>query len=183
MYILLFQQKYWFFGHPLNKLYRCFSKSTKLFSFQDLASRLAKVNTQDGLELVSAPFYKSQYGYRVQASLFLNGNGGGENSHMSVYIKLLPGEYDSILRWPFKYTVSFTLLDQADQRKDACNIVESFIPDPNWKNFLRPSTQPDSLGFGFPKFVPHEMMEQRNYVRDDCLFIKIRVDPSRNVAV
>ena len=102
---------------------------------------------------------------------------------MSVYIKLLPGEYDSILRWPFKYTVSFTLLDQADQRKDACNIVESFIPDPNWKNFLRPSTQPDSLGFGFPKFVPHEMMEQRNYVRDDCLFIKIRVDPSRNVAV
>lgn len=154
-----------------------------VWKIKDLSSRLSEAKTQDGLELVSAPFYTSQYGYRVQASLFLNGNGGGENSHMSVYIKLLPGEYDSILRWPFKYTVSFTLLDQADQRKDACNIVESFIPDPNWKNFQRPSTEPDSLGFGFPKFVPHAMLEQRNYVRDDCMFLKIRVDPSRNVAV
>ena len=154
-----------------------------VWKIKDLATRLSEAKAKDGLELVSAPFYTSQYGYRVQASLFLNGNGGGENSHMSVYIKVLPGEYDSILRWPFKHTVSFTLLDQADQRKDACNIVESFIPDPNWKNFQRPSCQPDQLGFGFPKFVPHEMLKTRNYVRDDSLFIKIRVDPCRNVAV
>jgi len=173
----------------IKKLNEQIEKSTTSYNgvlvwkIKDFSSRLAEAKTQDGLELVSAPFYTSQYGYRVQASLFLNGNGGGENSHLSVYIKLLPGEYDSILRWPFKYTVSFTLLDQADQRKDACNIVESFIPDPNWKNFQRPSTEPDSLGFGFPKFVPHEMLETRNYVRDDCIFIKIRVDPSRNVAV
>merc|ERR1712223_416420 len=173
----------------IKKLNEQIEKSTTSYNgvlvwkIKDFSSRLAEAKTQDGLELVSAPFYTSQYGYRVQASLFLNGNGGGENSHLSVYIKLLPGEYDSILRWPFKYTVSFTLLDQADQRKDACNIVESFIPDPNWKNFQRPSTEPDSLGFGFPKFVPHEMLETGNYVRDDCIFIKIRVDPSRNVAV
>lgn len=154
-----------------------------VWKIKDFGKRLNEAKNVDGLELVSAPFYTSQYGYKVQASLFLNGNGGGENSHMSVYIKLLPGEYDSILRWPFKHTVSFTLLDQADQRKDACNIVESFIPDPNWKNFQRPSKEPDQLGFGFPKFVPHKMLETRNYVRDDCLFIKIRVDPSRNVAV
>ena len=41
----------------------------------------------------------------------------------------------------------------------------------------------DSLEFGFPKFVSHEMVASRNYVKDDCLFLKIRVDPSRNVAV
>jgi len=154
-----------------------------VWKIKDLKSRMAEAKTQDGLELVSAPFYTSQYGYKVQASLFLNGNGGGDNSHLSVYIKLLPGDYDSILKWPFRHTVSFTLLDQADMRKDACNIVESFIPDPTWKNFQRPSKEPDQLGFGFPKFVPHDMLNQRNYVRDDCMFIKIRVDPSRNVAV
>lgn len=44
--------------------------------------------------------------------MFLNGNGVGEGSQVSVYIKLLPGEYDSILKWPFANTVSFTLYDQ-----------------------------------------------------------------------
>lgn len=79
--------------------------------------------------------------------------------------------------------MSFSLLDQADDRKMACNIVESFIPDPSWPNFQRPSRKPDQLGFGFPKFVPHEMMGLREYIKEDSIFIKIRVDPNRNVAV
>ena len=32
---------------------------------------------------------------------------------MSIYIKILPGEYDALLKWPFSHTVSFTLYDQA----------------------------------------------------------------------
>ncbi len=48
-----------------------------------------------------------------QASMFLNGNGVGEGTHVSVYIKILPGEYDSILKWPFSHAVSFTLYDQS----------------------------------------------------------------------
>ncbi len=81
--------------------------------------------------------------------------------------------------------MSFSLLDQNEDRHSACNIVESFIPDPSWPNFRRPSptADPDQLGFGFPKFVPHEMLASRKYVKDDCIFIKIRVDPARNVAV
>jgi hypothetical protein len=45
--------------------------------------------------------------------VFLNGNGAGENSHISTYIKILPGEYDALLRWPFSHSVSFTLFDQS----------------------------------------------------------------------
>ena len=75
-----------------------------------------------------------------QASLFLNGNGAGEGTHVSLYIKVstffmitithqgafpffflhyhheqvIPGEHDTILKWPFRHTVSFTLLDQVN---------------------------------------------------------------------
>lgn len=45
--------------------------------------------------------------------MFLNGNGAGESSHISIYIKILPGEYDALLRWPFSHSVSFTLFDQS----------------------------------------------------------------------
>ncbi len=85
----------------------------------------------------------------------------------------------------FRHTVSFSLLDQSEDRHKACNVVESFLPDPAWPNFQRPSKRPDQLGFGFPKFVSHQMLlgSAGKYVKDDCMFIKIRVDPARNVAV
>lgn len=119
----------------------------------------------------------------LQASLFPNGNGAGEDTHISVYIKILPGEYDALLRWPFAHSVSFTLFDQSTCPEKACNIVESFIPDPTWKNFQRPSKEPDSLGFGFPRFVSHEMLKKRHFMKDDTLFIRVKVDPSKIVAV
>lgn len=51
--------------------------------------------------------------FLIKASLFLNGNGSGEGAYVSIYIKILPGEYDALLKWPFSHTVSFTLYDQA----------------------------------------------------------------------
>ncbi|XP_001948355.1 TNF receptor-associated factor 4 [Acyrthosiphon pisum] len=135
----------------------------------------------DGLELISSPFYTSQFGYKLQASVFLNGNGSGENTHVSVYIKILPGEFDALLKWSFSHSVAFTLFDQSEK---PCNIVESFVPDPSWENFQRPSTQPDSLGFGFPKFVSHEtLLKKRQFIKDDTIFLRIKVDPSKIVAV
>ncbi|XP_049952373.1 TNF receptor-associated factor 4 isoform X1 [Schistocerca serialis cubense] len=156
---------------------------TLIWKITDYTLKMAEANTKDGMELVSPPFYTSQYGYKLQASLFLNGNGAGQGSHLSLYIKILPGEYDALLRWPFSHSVSFTLFDQAPVPEKACNIVESFIPDPTWKNFQRPSKEPDSLGFGFPRFVSHEMLKKRHFVKDDTMFIRVKVDPSKIVAV
>jgi TNF receptor-associated factor 4 len=154
------------------------------WKIRDFSAKMEEARSSEGgLELVSLPFFTSQCGYKLQASLFVNGNGAGEGTHMSAYIKILPGEYDSILKWPFRHTVSFSLLDQAEDRRRACNVVESFIPDPTWPNFQRPSREPDQLGFGFPKFVPHDLLATREYIGEDAVFIKIRVDPRRNVAV
>ena len=156
-----------------------------IWKIKDFEAKMEEAKASEGLELVSLPFYTSACGYRLQASLFLAGNGAGEGTHMSIYIKVVPGEYDNILKWPFKHTISFTLIDQDPCRQSAVNIVESFIPDPNWANFARASKveDPDQLGFGFPKFVPHGMLDLRQYVKEDTLFIKIRADPNKGVAV
>ncbi|XP_077300538.1 TNF receptor associated factor 4 isoform X3 [Arctopsyche grandis] len=156
---------------------------TLIWKISDWAAKMNEAKSKDGMELVSPPFYTSQYGYKLQASLFLNGNGAGESTHMSMYIKILPGEYDALLRWPFSHSVSFTLFDQTPCTEKACNIVESFIPDPTWKNFQRPSREPDTLGFGFPRFVSHEMIKKGHFVKDDVMFLRIKVNPSKIVAV
>ena len=158
---------------------------TLLWRISHFSQKMLESKKSEGLELVSRPFFTSSTGYKLQASLFLNGNGGGQNTHMSLYIKLLPGEYDCILKWPFKHTISFTLLDQNMDRTAAVNVMESFIPDQNWPNFNRPSTynDPDQLGFGFPKFVHQDILTKRGYVKDDTLFIKIRADGKKGVCV
>lgn len=150
-----------------------------LWRVSDYTQKMSEAKSRKSYEISSFPFYTSQYGYKLMATLFLNGNGAGEGSHLSVYIKILPGEYDSLLSWPFSHTVSFTLHDQAASPENACHIVESFVPDPSWKNFQRPSKEPDSLGYGFPRFVSHETLKKLNYVKDDTLFIKVKANSSK----
>ena len=41
---------------------------------------------------------------------YLNGDGSGYKTHLSLYIALMKGEYDALLRWPFDYKVSMILV-------------------------------------------------------------------------
>ena len=61
--------------------------------------------------------------------------------------------------------------------------MESFIPDPTWKNFQRPSKEPASLGFGFPRFISHEMLKRRFFVREDAMFIRVKIEAGKVAAV
>uniref|UniRef100_A0A8C0ESL8 TRAF1-6 MATH domain-containing protein n=1 Tax=Bubo bubo TaxID=30461 RepID=A0A8C0ESL8_BUBBB len=59
--------------------------------------------------------------------------------------------------------------------------AKTFHPDPNWKNFQKPgasrsSLDESTLGFGYPKFISHEDIKKRNYVRDNAIFIKASVE-------
>ena len=64
--------------------------------------------------------------------------------------------------------------------------AETFHPDPNWKNFQKPGTwrgslDESSLGFGYPKFISHQDIRKRNYVRDDAVFIRASVELPRKI--
>ncbi|XP_030240445.1 TNF receptor-associated factor 4 isoform X2 [Drosophila navojoa] len=155
---------------------------TLLWKITDWSAKMNEARGKDGLELVSPPFYTSQYGYKLQASMFLNGNGPGENTHVSVYIKVLPGEYDALLKWPFSHSITFTLFEQGAQSGQG-GVAESFVPDPTWENFQRPSNEPDQLGFGFPRFISHELLHSRPFIKADTVFLRVKVDPSKIVAV
>lgn len=144
---------------------------------------MQEAKSKDGLELVSPPFFTSQYGYKLQASMFLNGNGPGEGTHVSVYIKVLPGGYDALLKWPFSHSITFTLLEQGVPNGGQGEIAESFVPDPSWENFQRSSLEPDPLGFGFPRFISHELLHRRPFLKDDTVFLRVKADPSKIVAV
>lgn len=145
----------------------------------------ARLSPNTNAEICSVPFYTHKYGYKLIASVFPNGDGvGAEGKFLSLYVKILPGDYDNLLEWPFTYPIKFTLIDQVSTTntigEKLHHIEERFDPDPNWKTFQKPtreSTACDCLGYGYPKYVSHEvLLNKRNYVEEDTIFIKIEVD-------
>nr|XP_031533356.1 TNF receptor-associated factor 1 isoform X2 [Vicugna pacos] len=54
------------------------------------------------VSLFSPAFYTAKYGYKLCLRLYLNGDGTGKRTHLSLFIVIMRGEYDALLPWPFR---------------------------------------------------------------------------------
>ena len=122
----------------------------------------------------SPPFYTSRYGFKMCCRIYFNGEGDGRNTHLSLYFVILKGDYDAIIKWPFKQMVKFILIDQSENNSD---IVDAFRPDPNSVSFRKPIGEMN-IGSGLPKFckISDLFGPNSNYVKDNTMFIKVIVD-------
>ncbi|XP_074638787.1 TNF receptor-associated factor 2-like [Acropora palmata] len=134
--------------------------------------RSEAVNGQK-VSFYSPCFYTSRYGYKMCARIYLNGDGMGRGTHISLFFVVMRGEYDAILPWPFRQKVTFMLLDQDNVE----HVIEAFRPDPNSSSFQRPRGEAN-IPSGCPMFCSNEELSKRAYVRDDTMFFKIIVDVS-----
>ncbi|XP_078355844.1 TNF receptor-associated factor 6-like [Oculina patagonica] len=124
----------------------------------------------------SAPFYTDRTGangFKLKVKLYPNGDGSGKNTHLSVFIFVMKGEYDAILPWPFKKKLKFTLIDQQEDPVKRENVTLCFIPE----FFARPTQEESSTGYGFPKFITLEKLCSRRYLVDDTLFLQVEIGP------
>lgn len=138
-----------------------------------------KVKKREAMEghtvsVFSQPFYTSRCGYRLCARAYLNGDGSGKGTHLSLYFVVMRGEFDSLLQWPFRQRVTLMLLDQSGKKN---HIVETFRADPNSSSFRRPDGEMN-IASGCPRFVSHSTLEnsKNTYIKDDTLFLKVAVD-------
>jgi TNF receptor-associated factor 3 len=121
--------------------------------------------------IYSQPFYTSQCGYKMCARMYLNGDGMGRGTHLSLFFVVMRGEYDSLLPWPFSHKVTLILIDQVGQR----HISDTFRPDPQSSSFVRPKNEMN-VASGCPLFVSLMTLDSGGYVKDDAMFIKMVID-------
>lgn len=178
------------------------SNGQLLWRVDSFSQRLQQAQLEQQIELKSPCFRTHRYGYKLQLSAFPNGNGSGMGTHLSLYVRVMPGDYDSLLEWPFTHDITFTILDQGDPLSSKrTHMSIRLSPDPTWKNFQQPVATPSSssstngsnnssksssvsdslLGFGYPKFISHKELRDHNYLKGNTLFIKAVVDTSRIV--
>ena len=142
-----------------------------LWKITEFARKRNEAVSGQQVSFFSPCFYTSRYGYKMCARIYLNGDGMGRGTHISVFLVVLRGQYDAILRWPFRQKVTFMLFDQDNVQ----HVIEAFRPDPNSPSFQRPRRE-TNIASGCPMFCSLTELNNHAYVRDDTMFLKIIVD-------
>lgn len=147
---------------------------TLIWKIRDYKRRKQEAVASKTLSLYSQPFYTGYFGYKMCARVYLNGDGMGKGTHLSLFFVVMRGEYDALLPWPFKQKVTLMLMDQGPARK---HLGDAFKPDPNSSSFRRPTVEMN-IASGCPLFVAQTVLENGTYIKDDTIFIKVTVDTS-----
>ena len=142
-----------------------------LWKITEFARRRNEAVSGQQISFYSPCFYTSRYGYKMCARIYLNGDGMGRGTHISVFFVIMRGQYDALLRWPFRQKVTFMLLDQDNVE----HVIDAFRPDPNSSSFQRPRRE-TNIASGCPMFCSLTELNNHAYVRDDTMFLKIIVD-------
>lgn len=102
---------------------------------------------------ISPPFYTHPHGYKMCLKVYANGQDEAKGTHLSAYIYVLQGEYDSILTWPFDGTLKLSVegitttgITMPFRGEYAVNRVTD-----SWTS---------STGLGFPKLISHSELRQ-----------------------
>ncbi|NXU07898.1 TRAF2 factor, partial [Buphagus erythrorhynchus] len=143
-----------------------------IWKITEFARKRQEAITGRSPAIFSPAFYTSKYGYKMCLRVYLNGDGTGRGTHLSLFFVVMKGPNDALLPWPFNQKVTLMLLDQNKRE----HIIDAFRPDVTSSSFQRPVTEMN-IASGCPLFCPVSVMEAKNsYVRDDAIFIKAIVD-------
>ena len=144
-----------------------------IWKIPQLSQRKADVENGRCASILSLPFYSGRYGYKMCLRLYINGDGIGKGTHLSLFFVVMHGEFDNILQWSFTHKVTFKLINQAGGR----DIVDTFQPDPTSIFFRKPKSEMNTAS-GCPQFISHTELEGGGFIVDDTIFIKCSVNTS-----
>ena len=141
-----------------------------LWKITEYSRRRNEAVSGQQISFYSPCFHTSCYGYKVCARIYLNGDGIGRGTHISVFFVIMRGQYDALLPWPFKHKVTFMLLDQDNVE----HVIDAFRPDPSSSSFQRLRREAN-IASGCPMFCSLTELNNHAYVRDDTMFLRIMV--------
>ena len=86
----------------------------------------------------------------------------------------MKGEYDGILQWPFFPTFTIKLFNLYGGE----DITDEIASPPHVKEFEKPNEE-FNVGSGFSQFAGLGQLESGGYIKDDTLYIKVKVSTFR----
>ena len=152
----------------------CNCNGTFIWRIPGITQKRRDAIKQQIKSIYSPPFYTGLNGYKMCLCVDLNGDGVGYTTHLSVFFVLMKGKYDALLRWPFDHKISFILIDQISHK----HIVKIITPNSRDASFQQPQSDMN-IASGDPQFADIAILGNKNYSKDDTIFLKCIVDTSR----
>ena len=119
----------------------------------------------------SDPFYVGLY--KCQGNIYWDINNTGK---VGCFIRIMKGEFDEKLKWPFIYRCKFVLLNQ--NRKEDNHIWSNDITKETLRKFPHCFQKPTEIGnngYGDPSFISNTEILTEKYCKDDSLSLLITV--------
>ena len=141
-------------------------KTKLIFALTDFEARRCTDH-----KMTSPSFYSSPNGYRMACRVYANGDGEGKGQFVSVRAALLEGKNDNDLTWPFSGSITFTLLNQLED-KNHYSSTTTLSTDHN---------AVVGIDWGKPKFILHSKLyydeaKRTQYLMDDKIYIRVSVE-------
>ena len=105
-------------------------------------------------EWYSPSFYTHIGGYKMCLKITANGQAGGKRTHVSLYVYMMKGEFDSHLKWPFKGEITVELVNQKEGG-EKCERKPVEHTDECDDNFQKVTEGDRGKGWGYPQFISH----------------------------
>lgn len=127
---------------------------------------------KDNQKWLSAPFYTHSQGYLMCLKVYCGGHSSSKGSDVSVYVCMMKGKYDNLLKWPFRGSIALQLVDQL-QHKDHIFRTVTLNENVGWEFSGRVIDDIVSGGWGILKFASLDKLVP-NYLQNGSL--QLRVD-------
>ncbi|CAK8692867.1 unnamed protein product [Clavelina lepadiformis] len=149
-----------------------------IWKVDEWENKMAQAVSGKKIAIHSPPFYTARHQYKLSLSLLPNGDNKAKGEFVSLYVRVCTGDYDSLLKWPFSHGLDLILVDQSQDPRAKTDFIYNLRPNPCKENlpFLGRPTSRANPAFGPQRFVSHALLNSRDYVRDDVVFIKVCVN-------
>ena len=88
--------------------------------------------------------------------MYANGTGSGKGSHLSIFARIMKGQHDDRLQWPFTGTIIFELLNWLE---DKGHYKMTLSIDTN-DDFVRVTEGEYGKNRGYYQFISHAVLSQ-----------------------
>ena len=129
----------------------------------------------NNLALFSPPFYSHPGGYKMGLEVVPGGDADGLNTHLSVYVSILRGEYDDRLQWPFKGGIVVEMYNWELKKwaySTSIYIREAMYGERSIERFCCPS-------FGYTQFISNAKLQKEYILKSAGGVIRFRVQEVR----
>ena len=115
-------------------------------------------------------------GYKMFIRVDASGWGDGEGTHVSLFVYMMKGEFDSHLKWPFKGEITVELVNQKDGGE---NHIKKPLEHNDPDEYFQRVTDGDKAetGLGLEEFIAHTDLykpeEDKEYLLNDTLIFKV----------